>query len=71
MQTYIFEILEKDDKICNKGFAQAKQKKIHIEGENGMDYNRLIIEMVEKIKNQGTSEYLYKFIKLFLEKWGF
>ena len=36
-----------------------------------MDYNRLIIEMVEKIKNQGTSEYLYKFIKLFLEKWGF
>ncbi len=71
MQTYVLENLEKNDRIGSEGFAKAKQEKIHSEGENGMDYNRLIIEMVEKIKNQGTSEYLYKFIKLFLEKWGF
>lgn len=35
-----------------------------------MDYKRKIIEMVEKIKNPGTLEYLYTFIKLFLERWG-
>lgn len=35
-----------------------------------MDYKRKIIEMVEKIENQGILEYLYTFIKLFLKKWG-
>lgn len=35
-----------------------------------MDYKQKIIELVEKINNQGTLEYLYTFIKLFLEKWG-
>lgn len=34
------------------------------------DYRGKIIEMVEKINNQGTLKYLYTFIKLFLEKWG-
>lgn len=29
-----------------------------------------IIELVEKIENPGILEYLYTFIKLFLEKWG-
>lgn len=33
-------------------------------------YREKIIELVEKINNQGTLEYLYTFIKLFLEKWG-
>ena len=33
-------------------------------------YKRKIIEMVEKIENAGTLEYLHTFIKLFLEKWG-
>lgn len=35
-----------------------------------MEYKEKIIEMVKKISNQGTLEYLYTFIKLFLEKWG-
>lgn len=34
------------------------------------DYGELIIEMVGKVSNQGTLEYLHTFIKLFLEKWG-
>lgn len=34
------------------------------------DYGKLIIEMVEKVSNQGILEYLHTFIKLFLEKWG-
>lgn len=33
-------------------------------------YGELIIEMVGKVNNQGTLEYLHTFIKLFLEKWG-
>lgn len=35
-----------------------------------MEYKRKIIELVEKIENHGVLEYLYTFIKLFLEKWG-
>lgn len=34
------------------------------------DYKKLIIGMVKKIENQGILEYLYTFIKLFLEKCG-
>lgn len=34
------------------------------------NYKSLIIDMVEEIKNPGILEYLYTFIKLFLEKWG-
>lgn len=30
----------------------------------------LIIEIICKVNNIGTLEYLYTFIKLFLEKWG-
>ncbi|MGN0272387.1 MAG: hypothetical protein ACI4DL_06450 [Lachnospiraceae bacterium] len=37
---------------------------------SSIDYRELIIEMVEKIENRGTLEYLYTFLKLFLEKWG-
>ena len=33
-------------------------------------YKKKITELVEKIENPGTLEYLYTFIKLFLEKWG-
>lgn len=33
-------------------------------------YRQKIIEMINKIDNLGTLEYLYTFIKLFLEKWG-
>lgn len=29
-----------------------------------------IVKLVEKIENPGILEYLYTFIKLFLEKWG-
>lgn len=34
------------------------------------DYKKEIIELVEGIENPGILEYLYTFIKLFLEKWG-
>lgn len=34
-----------------------------------MDYREEIIDMVNAIKKTGTLEYLYTFIKLFLEKW--
>lgn len=36
----------------------------------GVNYKKKIIEMIENINNQGTLEYLYTFIRLFLEKWG-
>lgn len=35
-----------------------------------MDYKKEIIEMINGIKKTGILEYLYTFIKLFLEKWG-
>lgn len=35
-----------------------------------MDYKKELIEMIQKIEKTGTLEYLYTFIKLFLEKWG-
>lgn len=34
------------------------------------DYRDMIIEMVGEIKNEGTLEYLYTFLQLFIEKWG-
>lgn len=34
------------------------------------EYKKEIIEMISKIKDAGTLEYLHTFIKLFLEKWG-
>lgn len=33
-------------------------------------YRQQIAEMLGKIENVGTLEYLYTFIKLFLEEWG-
>lgn len=36
-----------------------------------MDYKKEIIEMINGIKKTGTLEYLYTFIKLFLERWAF
>lgn len=33
-------------------------------------YRQKIIEMVNKIDDNGTLGYLYTFIKRFLEKWG-
>lgn len=33
-------------------------------------YKNRIIGMVEKIEKVGTLKYLYRFIELFLEKWG-
>ncbi len=35
-----------------------------------MDYKKLIIEMVEKIKDERKLEYLYTFLALLIEKWG-
>lgn len=35
-----------------------------------MDCKAKIIQMIESINNDGTLEYLYTFIKMFLEKWG-
>ena len=34
-------------------------------------YKEKIVEMVNEIENAGTLEYLYTFIKLFIEKWGY
>ena len=36
----------------------------------GVDYKEKIIELIENINNHGILEYLYTFIRLFLEKWG-
>lgn len=36
----------------------------------GVNYKKKIIEMIENVNNHGTLEYLYTFIRLFLEKWG-
>ena len=41
-----------------------------IGGDGYMDYKKEIIEMINGIKKTGTLEYLYTFIKLFLEMWG-
>lgn len=69
MQTYVLENLEKDDKICSKGFAKAKQEKIHSEGENGMDYKKKIIEMVEKINSRVFLKRIYQLVEyLYIHK---
>lgn len=71
MQTYVLENLEKDDKICSKGFAKAKQEKIHSEGENGMDYKKkIIIELIEKINEESILEFIYDILSSFKERWG-
>ena len=35
-----------------------------------MDYKEEIKKMLDGLSNAGTLEYLYTFIKLFVEKWG-
>lgn len=35
-----------------------------------MDYKEKLIRLIEKIDDDSKLEYLYTFIKLFLEKWG-
>lgn len=35
-----------------------------------MDYKEEIKKMIDNLNNAGTVEYLYTFIKLFIEKWG-
>ena len=35
-----------------------------------MNYKEKIIEMVNKINKLNILEYIYSFLKLFLEKWG-
>ena len=39
-------------------------------GTNMEDYKEEIKKLIDGINNVGTLEYLYTFIKLFLEKWG-
>ncbi len=39
-------------------------------GGSAMDYKEEIKKLIDGINNVGTLEYLYTFIKLFLEKWG-
>nr|DAM88195.1 MAG TPA: protein of unknown function (DUF3067) [Caudoviricetes sp.]DAO52733.1 MAG TPA: protein of unknown function (DUF3067) [Caudoviricetes sp.] len=34
------------------------------------DYKKHIIDMINKINDAGTLEYLHTFIRLFLMKWG-
>lgn len=33
-------------------------------------YRERIIELLKKVKDEGTLRYLYTFLTLFLEKWG-
>ena len=35
-----------------------------------MNYKEKLIRLIEKIDDDSKLEYLYTFIKLFLEKWG-
>lgn len=35
-----------------------------------MDYKEKLIRLIERIDDDSKLEYLYTFIKLFLEKWG-
>ena len=35
-----------------------------------MDYKEEIIRLINGIEKNGTLEYLYTFIKQFIEKWG-
>lgn len=57
--------------IKNKGeIADKHCQFLQYKEESAMDYKRKIIEMVEKIEKPGTLEYLYTYIKLFLDRWG-
>ena len=44
-------------------FADLEEKQVE-------DYKKMIFDIIEKIENYGALEYLYTFIKLFVEKWG-
>ena len=46
---------------------EYKEKNI---GLSKLDYKSEIMQIIGKIENAGTLEYLHMFIKLFLEKWG-
>ena len=35
-----------------------------------MNYKAELIDLINDIKNDKVTEYLYTFVKLFLEKWG-
>lgn len=61
-----------DERLLYDLYTYAKQKQYksadyHV---SNSDYGDMIIEMVGEIKNEGTLEYLYTFLQLFIEKWG-
>lgn len=58
-----------DKKSLQRLFVLVKKRSEKI-SDSSPDYESEIVEMVCKIKNTGTLEYLYTFIKLFMEKWG-
>ena len=35
-----------------------------------MNYEEELVTLIRNIKHEGILEYLYTFVKLFLEKWG-
>lgn len=39
--------------------------------EHGSSYRDKIVEMINSIENLGTLQYLYRFLELFLGKWGY
>jgi hypothetical protein len=41
-----------------------------MDNSNEENYKDKLIELINKIENTGTLEYLYSFIKNFLKRWG-
>ena len=58
-----------DKKSLQRLFVLVKKRSEKVT-DSSPDYESEIVEMVCKIENTEILEYLYTFIKLFLEKWG-
>lgn len=60
-----------NNKLLHDFYTYAKRQQERVDYYvSEPDYGDMIIEMVGEIKNEGTLEYLYTFLQLFIEKWG-
>lgn len=57
------EVFCNEKEVLKYAEKKSAEKNIHSEGENGMDYKKKIIEMVNKMNNQKFLQMIYGFIK--------
>lgn len=63
------EVFCNEKEVLKYAEKKSAEKNIHSEGENGMDYKKKIIEMVEKINSRVFLKRIYQLVEyLYIHK---